>query len=291
MHREAVRCVGPLRLTLCVPSSFTLHPRRSDRPGPRSLRQTSSSRALDLARLPLVTFLFAYTSVLRLPSTSDRVRSECVRPTHSVINAHRRDHLAYGCLYAYMPKVMPSQHRATGNAIAVGCNRFAGVTSTLVNVNTTSRDHRRPSTPARERSTATQPGRPPRSPRSDQTALEASQDHLDLYCTRIQRIRRACPSSPTEKHRDLASSFRRLRSLRRTLLMRRDALSRNKRRAGLEPTMGDQDGRAAKGNRDRSRFEAQCGARTRDSLISIRSRRRDDPFPRKFFVRVRYSTD
>jgi len=40
----------------------------------------------------------------------------------------------YGCLYAYTPEVLPSAHRATGNAIAVSCNRIMGIVSALVGV-------------------------------------------------------------------------------------------------------------------------------------------------------------
>jgi len=42
--------------------------------------------------------------------------------------------VAYGCLYAYTPEVLPSAHRATGNALAVMWNRFFGIVSSLVAV-------------------------------------------------------------------------------------------------------------------------------------------------------------
>jgi len=38
----------------------------------------------------------------------------------------------YGTLYAYTPEVLPSAHRATGNGIAVGCNRIMGLISAVV---------------------------------------------------------------------------------------------------------------------------------------------------------------
>jgi hypothetical protein len=38
----------------------------------------------------------------------------------------------YGTLYAYTPEVLPSAHRATGNGIAVACNRVMGIVSAVV---------------------------------------------------------------------------------------------------------------------------------------------------------------
>ena len=38
----------------------------------------------------------------------------------------------YGCLYAYTPEVLPSAHRATGNGVAVACNRLMGILSSVV---------------------------------------------------------------------------------------------------------------------------------------------------------------
>ncbi|KAJ9634244.1 uncharacterized protein PV06_00418 [Exophiala oligosperma] len=38
----------------------------------------------------------------------------------------------YGTLYAYTPESLPSAHRATGNGIAVGCNRVMGLISAFV---------------------------------------------------------------------------------------------------------------------------------------------------------------
>ncbi|KAK4449080.1 major facilitator superfamily domain-containing protein [Podospora aff. communis PSN243] len=38
----------------------------------------------------------------------------------------------YGTLYAYTPEVLPSAHRATGNGVAVACNRVMGILSAVV---------------------------------------------------------------------------------------------------------------------------------------------------------------
>jgi MFS family permease len=38
----------------------------------------------------------------------------------------------YGTLYAYTPEVLPSAHRATGNGVAVACNRFMGIMSSII---------------------------------------------------------------------------------------------------------------------------------------------------------------
>lgn len=38
----------------------------------------------------------------------------------------------YGTLYAYTPEVLPSAHRATGNGIAIACNRVMGLVSAAV---------------------------------------------------------------------------------------------------------------------------------------------------------------
>lgn len=38
----------------------------------------------------------------------------------------------YGTLYAYTPEVLPSAHRASGNGIAVACNRIMGILSAVV---------------------------------------------------------------------------------------------------------------------------------------------------------------
>jgi len=37
-----------------------------------------------------------------------------------------------GTLYAYTPEVLPSAHRATGNGIAIACNRIMGLVSAAV---------------------------------------------------------------------------------------------------------------------------------------------------------------
>ncbi|RDA86449.1 hypothetical protein CP532_3617 [Ophiocordyceps camponoti-leonardi (nom. inval.)] len=41
-------------------------------------------------------------------------------------------HVYYGTLYAYTPEVLPSAHRATGNGIAVACNRIMGILSAVI---------------------------------------------------------------------------------------------------------------------------------------------------------------
>ncbi len=38
----------------------------------------------------------------------------------------------YGTLYAYTPEVLPSAHRATGNGVAVACNRIMGLLSAVI---------------------------------------------------------------------------------------------------------------------------------------------------------------
>jgi MFS family permease len=38
----------------------------------------------------------------------------------------------YATLYAYTPEVLPSAHRATGNGIAVACNRVMGIMSAII---------------------------------------------------------------------------------------------------------------------------------------------------------------
>lgn len=38
----------------------------------------------------------------------------------------------YGTLCAYTPEVLPSAHRATGNGIAVACNRVMGILSAII---------------------------------------------------------------------------------------------------------------------------------------------------------------
>lgn len=42
------------------------------------------------------------------------------------------NHFADGTLYAYTPEVLPSAHRATGNGIAVACNRIMGILSAVI---------------------------------------------------------------------------------------------------------------------------------------------------------------
>lgn len=66
-------------------------------------------------------FFFAYTAV----KTADQnLGIECA--ISFAINIY------YGTLYAYTPEVLPSAHRATGNGIAVACNRIMGIMSAVI---------------------------------------------------------------------------------------------------------------------------------------------------------------
>ena len=40
--------------------------------------------------------------------------------------------IMYGVLYAYTPEVLPTAHRATGNGVAVACNRLMGILSSVI---------------------------------------------------------------------------------------------------------------------------------------------------------------
>lgn len=66
-------------------------------------------------------FFFAYTAV----KTADQnLGIECA--ISFSINIY------YGTLYAYTPEVLPSAHRATGNGVAVACNRIMGILSAVI---------------------------------------------------------------------------------------------------------------------------------------------------------------
>lgn len=66
-------------------------------------------------------FFFAYTAV----KTADQnLGIECA--ISFCINIY------YGTLYAYTPEVLPSAHRATGNGVAVACNRIMGILSAVI---------------------------------------------------------------------------------------------------------------------------------------------------------------
>lgn len=66
-------------------------------------------------------FFFAYTQVRTQPQN---VGFSCAIAFS--LNIY------YGTLYAYTPEVLPSAHRATGNGIAVACNRVMGIMSAVI---------------------------------------------------------------------------------------------------------------------------------------------------------------
>ena len=74
-----------------------------------------------IGALLTMAFFFAYTQV--------RTEPENVGFSISIgffLNIY------YGTLYAYTPEVLPSAHRATGNGIAVACNRIMGILSAVI---------------------------------------------------------------------------------------------------------------------------------------------------------------
>lgn len=80
----------------------------------------------DFVSLPLanqfpVAFFFAYTQIKSQPAN---VGISCAIAFS--LNIY------YGTLYAYTPEVFPSAHRATGNGIAVACNRVMGIISAVI---------------------------------------------------------------------------------------------------------------------------------------------------------------
>jgi hypothetical protein len=68
-----------------------------------------------------VAFFFAYTQVT---TQAQNVAFSCV--IGFCLNIY------YGTLYAYTPEVLPSAHRATGNGVAVACNRIMGILSAVI---------------------------------------------------------------------------------------------------------------------------------------------------------------
>ncbi|KAK0705536.1 major facilitator superfamily domain-containing protein [Lasiosphaeris hirsuta] len=66
-------------------------------------------------------FFFAYTSVR---TAAQDVGFSCA--IGFSLNVY------YGTLYAYTPEVLPSAHRATGNGVAVACNRVMGILSAVI---------------------------------------------------------------------------------------------------------------------------------------------------------------
>ena len=74
-----------------------------------------------IGALLTMTFFFAYTQV--------RTQAQNIAFSCSIaffLNIY------YGTLYAYTPEVLPSAHRATGNGIAVACNRIMGILSAII---------------------------------------------------------------------------------------------------------------------------------------------------------------
>ncbi|CZT07596.1 related to synaptic vesicle transporter SV2 (major facilitator superfamily) [Rhynchosporium agropyri] len=66
-------------------------------------------------------FFFAYTQVR---TQSQNVGFSCA--IDFVLNIY------YGTLHTYTPEVLPSAHRATGNGVAVACNRIMGILSAVI---------------------------------------------------------------------------------------------------------------------------------------------------------------
>lgn len=74
-----------------------------------------------IGALVTMAFFFAYTAVR---SEAQNVGFSCA--IGFCLNIY------YGTLYAYTPEVLPSAHRATGNGIAVACNRVMGILSAVI---------------------------------------------------------------------------------------------------------------------------------------------------------------
>jgi len=74
-----------------------------------------------IGALVTMAFFFAYTAVR---TAAQNIGFTCA--IYFSVNVY------YGTLYAYTPEVLPSAHRATGNGIAVGCNRVMGLISAFV---------------------------------------------------------------------------------------------------------------------------------------------------------------
>lgn len=74
-----------------------------------------------IGALVIMVFFFAFTAVR---SEAQNVGFSCA--IGFCLNIY------YGTLYAYTPEVLPSAHRATGNGIAVACNRVMGILSEII---------------------------------------------------------------------------------------------------------------------------------------------------------------
>jgi fucose permease len=69
----------------------------------------------------VVAFFFAYTQI---KNQASNIGISCA--ISFFLNIY------YGTLYAYTAEVLPSAHRATGNGIAVACNRVMGILSAVI---------------------------------------------------------------------------------------------------------------------------------------------------------------
>ncbi|KZV94343.1 MFS general substrate transporter [Exidia glandulosa HHB12029] len=74
-----------------------------------------------IGALSTMAFLFGFTTVR---TVNENLGFNCA--VYFCINIY------YGTLYAYTPEVLPSAHRGTGNGIALGLNRVAGILSAVV---------------------------------------------------------------------------------------------------------------------------------------------------------------
>ncbi|KAF8863915.1 MFS general substrate transporter [Acephala macrosclerotiorum] len=74
-----------------------------------------------IGALVTMAFFFAYTAIR---NQAQNVGFSCA--IAFCLNIY------YGTLYAYTPEVLPSAHRATGNGVAVACNRIMGIISAVV---------------------------------------------------------------------------------------------------------------------------------------------------------------
>lgn len=86
-----------------------------------NLRFLGRKYTMVIGALTTMTFFFAYTVV---STPGQDVGFSCA--IAFCLNIY------YGTLYAYTPEVLPSAHRATGNGVAVACNRVMGIISAVV---------------------------------------------------------------------------------------------------------------------------------------------------------------
>lgn len=86
-----------------------------------NLRVLGRRYTMVIGALVTMTFFFAYASIT---TEAQNVAFSCV--IGFTLNIY------YGTLYAYTPEVLPSAHRATGNGVAVACNRIMGIMSAVV---------------------------------------------------------------------------------------------------------------------------------------------------------------